>query len=378
MGSPKRRRGVEARGGGIRITFLYRGERCRETLSIPPTEKNLIFAEAKRGQIRTEIALGTFDYAKHFPQSRRAAAGVARQVMTLSKACDNWLKSRTLTDTTRRIYRRYIGSYIDQDKLGPRPIAGILASELGFWRADLASRFKPKTVNNALIILRGAFELAHADGVLTTNPAARLKNVQRAIRSEADPFTPAELAALDQVFDAQERNMVEFWWNAGPRHGEIFALEWSDIDWQGARAHIHRAIVEKKDVETKTKRERFVHLQPRAIAALKRQRALTQLAGGTKIFRCTRTGEPWVHQNQFLELFRRACTRAGVRYRPPKQLRHTYASMALSAGEPPLFVMQQLGHTTLSMLERHYAKWMPAADAQAGSRFAALAEKVGK
>jgi integrase len=372
----RKRRGVEARGGSVRVEFQYQGERCRETLAIPPTEKNLDYAEALRGQVRREILLGTFDYAKHFPDSPRALATRRAASLTLSKAVDNWLRTRVITDTTRRIYRRYIGLYVDAHELGLRPIAGILASELELWRADLAARFKPKTVNNALIIVRGAFELAHADGVMTSNPAARLKNVQRAIRSDADPFTPAELADIAKVLEAQERNLVEFWWNAGPRHGEIFALEWQDIDWQGRRAHIQRAIVEKKAVETKTKRERFVALHPRAFAALQRQRAHTQLLQGGKVFRCTRTGEPWTHQNQFLELFRRTCARAGVRYRPPKQLRHTYASMALSAGEPPIFVMNQLGHTTLSMLERHYAKWMPVANTAAGAGFDALAARV--
>lgn len=66
-----------------------------------------------------------------------------------------------------------------------------------------------------------------------------------------------------------------------------------------------------------------------------------------------------------------------MRARPPKQLRHTYASMTLSAGEPALFVMNQLGHSSLVMLERHYAKWMPRANETAGKGFAAIASGVG-
>lgn len=374
----RKRRGIQPRGRSIRIDFEYQGQRCRETLSIPPTPKNLDYAENKRGQILTEIQLGSFDYAKHFPDSPRAQLGAARQAMTLSKACDNWMRTRVVTETTRRVYRNYIRRYVDAHELGPRAIASILASELEIWRADHAAKLSPKTVNNALIILRGAFELAHADGVVRVDPAARLQNVGKARRSEADPFTPAELGALLAVMPDQERNMVDFWWSGGGyRHGEIFALEWPDIDWIQRRTHVWRSMVEKKEIETKTKRERFVYWKDRAETALRRQRAHTQLQGG-KIFRHSRTGKPWIHQQQFLEFFARACKRAGVRYRPPKQLRHTYASMALSTGEPPLFVMEQLGHTTLSMLEQHYAKWMPSANTSAGSGFDRLAATVGQ
>lgn len=64
--------GVRARGTGIQIDFPYRGIRCRETLKIPPTRANLAYAEKKRASILYEIERGTFDYLKHFPNSRQA------------------------------------------------------------------------------------------------------------------------------------------------------------------------------------------------------------------------------------------------------------------------------------------------------------------
>jgi integrase len=67
MGSDHR--GLEIRGNSIRIKFMFRGEQCRETLKIPPTRKNLEYAERKRAQILYEIEIGTFEYARHFPQS---------------------------------------------------------------------------------------------------------------------------------------------------------------------------------------------------------------------------------------------------------------------------------------------------------------------
>jgi len=47
----------------------------------------------------------------------------------------------------------------------------------------------------------------------------------------------------------------------------------------------------------------------------------------------------------------RALKRAGVRHRPSYQLRHTWASMALEAGESPAWVASMLGHTTMEMVK---------------------------
>lgn len=372
----KERRGVEARSGSVRITFTFKGERCRETLRIPPTAKNLQYAENKRGQIMTEIALGTFDYAVHFPDSARAKLGRAKKTATLGQRVQLWIKTRTIADTTRKAYLRYASEYIDGHELGPRPIAGIMASELDMWRAGLAARFRPKTVNNALILMRGAFSQAHADGVIRADPAARLENVKNPKRTHADPLDPDEIGRLQGVLDPCDRNMVEFWWNTGMRGGEIFGLQWADIDWTKRIAHVQRTVVDGKVKPPKDAEERFVHLGPRAIAALKAQRPLTELHSEF-IFLNPDTGGHWRTYRELQAKFARWCRKSKVRARPPKQLRHTYASMALSAGEPPLFVMNQLGHSSLVMLERHYAKWMPKANTSAGRGFDALAAEVG-
>jgi integrase len=48
---------------------------------------------------------------------------------------------------------------------------------------------------------------------------------------------------------------------------------------------------------------------------------------------------------------------AGVRSRPPYQCRHTFAANLLTAGANPHYVAHQMGHSTLAMVIRHYARW---------------------
>lgn len=57
-----------------------------------------------------------------------------------------------------------------------------------------------------------------------------------------------------------------------------------------------------------------------------------------------------------------------MRYRYPYQLRHTFASWALSSGENPLWVARQMGHKDVSMVLRVYGRYIPEMDPLAGTR----------
>jgi integrase len=47
-----------------------------------------------------------------------------------------------------------------------------------------------------------------------------------------------------------------------------------------------------------------------------------------------------------------------VRYRPPKQCRHTFISQMLTAGVPIDWIVHQVGHTSPEMIRRRYGKWI--------------------
>ena len=45
--------------------------------------------------------------------------------------------------------------------------------------------------------------------------------------------------------------------------------------------------------------------------------------------------------------------RLGIRYRPPYQMRHSFATLALSLGENPNWVSRMLGHQRLTTTEKY-------------------------
>lgn len=113
---------------------------------------------------------------------------------------------------------------------------------------------------------------------------------------------------------------------------------------------------------------RSVKLLRPALEALTAQKAHTLLAD-KEVFQNPRPLECWAGDQPIRKtMWHPAMKKAGVRYRRPYQTWHTYASMMLSAGEHPMWVAKQMGHSNWAMISRVYGKWTPHADKLAGSK----------
>ena len=167
------------------------------------------------------------------------------------------------------------------------------------------------------------------------------------------------------------RNMFQFLFWTGLRTSELVALLWRDIDFVKGTVKISRAKTQASVSPeiTKTKKgTRTVKLLQDALDALIAQKAHTFLAGGA-VFLNHFDGQPWkgdrrIRENAWIP----ALKKAGVRYRYPYQTRHTYASMMLTAGEEPLWLAQQMGHSDTTMIYRNYASWITTKDDTAGMK----------
>lgn len=372
----RKQAGIRARGKGIQIDFYYHGERCLETLSIPPTPANLKFAAQKRSAIQHEIATNTFDYAKHFPNSRKVVKLGFRRECKVKVLLTDWLnrKHRECAYSTYKAYNSAV-TYHLLPEFGDRLISELTTSDIRAWRDSLD--VSNKMANNILIPLRGILSDAFADGAIDRNPMDRIKNLTHRTR-EPQPFTPDEVAAILAECEGQARNLFEFAFWTGLRTSEQIALEWGDVDWRSGCIHVRRASVAKETKPTKTTSgERTVRLLPPALRALKDQKSYTLLQR-ERVFHNPLTGQPWIDDQQIRKTaWRPALLRAGVAYRTPYQTRHTYASTLLSAGENPMWVAQQMGHTDWGMIRRVYGRWIPDVDTTGGDKIAAIWSQDG-
>lgn len=50
--------------------------------------------------------------------------------------------------------------------------------------------------------------------------------------------------------------------------------------------------------------------------------------------------------------------KARIRYRPVGQCRHAFACHMLTIGVEERWIAKQMGHSSITMLEKHYGKWL--------------------
>ncbi len=375
-------------GGGVRpatessieIDFYYRGARCRERIKLPPTPRNMKFCQNLLGQIKVEIEKGLFDYAAHFPTSKRARQVIEKPATLddMKTVLDRWLASKQheLEHSTIIGYSRIVKNILIP-RIGTVALRDFDRAQLRDLVASFGATVTAKRINNVLGPLRGALDDAVGEDLIKSNPLDSFKVRRRArinAPEEVDPFSPTEvLAILAACDEPQVRNYCQFNFASGLRTSEMIGLCWSDIDWNRGTVKIRRAWVMGKMKAPKTDSGvREVALVAPALAALKAQRAHTLLAGEF-VFHDPKTDARWgSDQTIRAGSWQRALKRAGIRYRYPYQMRHTFASQALSAGENVMWVAKQMGHRDWTITAKKYARWIPSIVPDAGDKLAAI------
>lgn len=353
----------------IQIDFVYKGIRCRERIAIPPTDANKKYVKRLKAAIEHEIATQTFDYSKHFPESPRARRFVSASI-SLKAAMANYIQSLASELEPETIYEYERDARMCAEGLGDDPLNTYTRPRIRVWVNKLG--ISKKRINNLLIPLRGTFKQAVEDELIEQNPldGFKVRRVKKADTEEViDPFTRAE---IDKLSATELGYLWEFWVWTGLRSGEIIGLRESDVEHNATSVAVRRAVRVGREKRPKTERgNRVLHLLPPARNALKRKPRSTMehgSSGNDPLFRNPNTGERWHEDRALARAFRKACGAANVRYRYPYQLRHTWASWALSAGENPLWVAKQMGHTDVTMIFKVYGKYMPDLNPKAGQK----------
>lgn len=360
MGRGPDRTGLEERADAIRISFYWRGRRCRETLSLEPTKANLTYASRLRAEILRKIELGTFRYGDYFPDSPLAQQETGA-TKTFKEVAQAWLKGGELGTSTKNGYRKILEGHLFP-AIGDLPMASIGYMKLLELLSD--EDWKKKTRNNVLVCIRRPFDIAHTDGLIAVNPALRLKYLRVQV-PPPDPFEPDELGAiiegLEKRYGEQPANYAGVGFYIGPRPSEEISLKWPDLDGRSKILRIERAIVLQEEKETKTARVRDHELSGHALHYLERQRKHTQLRGPL-VFLDPNTGNRYNDEKPFRERYwRPTLTALKIRYRVPYQMRHTYATTAIMAGANPAWIARQMGNSP-AIMWKHYARWIEKAD----------------
>ncbi len=381
-------RGQRAKKSGVRaesassiiISFSYQGVRCRERIKLKPTAINLKAAERHREAILDAIFRGTFDYTFTFPDSPNAVKFAKQEgdIVTISQYLQKWhagrknfLKASTHHEYKNTVFNTLIPAF------GNISLSELKRKDIKDWVNQQTAG--PKRINNVMSVLRKALSDAVDDEMIEANPLYGWNYApkeQLKTTDDVDPFSQQEqVAILANAPNDFFRNLFQFAFWTGLRTSELIALDWGDIDFINNQIFITKAITTASngvpEVPKTKSGNRRVKLLPPALSALHRQKKISFL-GRNAIFTEPRTKERISGNQRIRDVWEAILKRAGVRYRRPYQTRHTYASMMLSAGENPMWVASQMGHSDWTMIARIYGKWIPSANPTAGDKAVAI------
>lgn len=225
-------------------------------------------ARERLDEIKRQIEFGTFSFCEEFPDYRflRHLNGSAK-VRSCNDVfdeflahCEGRLARSDLAAVTLSSYRRVLNG-VWRPALGKMIFHQVRYSKL-VGVAD-GKRWSKKTYNNAISILRRAFEFVYRNHPEQHNPARSLRSarLKKKDRPKIDPFcmqvAETLITAIHRDWGEAEGNYDEFRFFTGMRPSEEIALVLSDIDLVNGIVSVNKARVAGIDRDqTKTGEDR--------------------------------------------------------------------------------------------------------------------------
>lgn len=319
-----------------------------------------------------------------------------------------WLDGLRLADSTVASYRRNVTHHVTP-YLGNVPLASVTATRLDklYRQLERGGRADHKkgeglsyrTVRYVHNIISAALAAAVKAKMLKVNPAADANppTAKQAAAPEMRCWTAAQLATfLD--WSAGQSGMHAAWYSlamTGMRRGELLALRWRDLDLTAGTATIGRSVevIRQKGKgarlvigPTKSGKIRVIDIDGQTVTVLREWRrargslALPLATDEGLVFGSVNGGIR--HPEHFTDLWRETvarCRRDLGDGAPPlirlHDLRHTHATLMLSAGEDVKLVSERLGHASAVVTLTIYSHVLPGRQREAAHR---LAERVAE
>jgi len=319
----------------------------------------------------------------------RSGGYVAPDRVTVGQYLDEWLPSirASVRPSTFESYAMHARVHL-KPRIGDVRLQALTVEGVSRLYGDLLdSGLSAASVRRIHSTLRRSLRDARRSGRVVRNPAedARLPQVPTPDMNVWNASTVRRfLDSLSTSEDEQPHTLFGLMIATGMRRGEVLGLSWSELDFDHATLRVVRTLVSVNGKilasEPKTKRSRrTIGLDERTVALLRRHRV-------RQVERRVAWGKAWaetdlvfddgrggaLHPDAVSKRFAKLVKEAGVPVIRLHDLRHTAATLMLSAGVAAKIASERLGHSTIAVTMDTYTAFVPSLDADAAARTADL------
>ncbi|MCI5222658.1 MAG: site-specific integrase [Candidatus Electrothrix sp. AR4] len=208
-------------------------------------------------------------------------------------------------------------------------------------RINLLKTHSPQTVKHVLVLLKRIINFGYGQGWIA--PLAFKITIPRVDNIKTEDLTPEQLQSLFDVLETTHRttaaHMMKLVLFTGLRRGEMFKLQWDDIDFERGFIHIR---------EPKGGKSQKIPLNSSA-----RELLQSVPKQDSEYIFPARGGGPRKDISKDVRAIKEAAE-LPADFRPLHGLRHVYATMLANSGKVDMFTLQKLmTHKSPQMTQRY-------------------------
>lgn len=285
---------------------------------------------------------------------------------------------------TKRVYTAM--GHLRMDKITTRSLQAFVMnlSEDGM-NERTGGGLSAKTIKDYVSFVSSVFDYAVSQGVISSNPC-RGVSLPSIHQTDKDFYSLEETERFLELLESESLNWRLFFTLAiygGFRRGELFGLEWKDIDFDSGVITVNRTsnytVTRGVFTDTpKTKGSRRSLKMPDCVMQLLRQyrseQAAARLQTGDQWQESDRLFVSWngkpMHPNRAQNWLTNFCNRTGMRHVNIHSFRHLNASLLINSGADIKTVSSALGHAQTTTTLNIYAHTFAAAQAKASEAVA--------
>ncbi|MCL6447610.1 MAG: site-specific integrase [Armatimonadetes bacterium] len=311
------------------------------------------------------------DWLTKVAHEKNIGAFVEPDKITLGDWLDKWLntyKKARVRKTTWDNYETMIRCHI-KPAIGHIPLQKLQAGDLqGLYNQKLKEEKSSSLVHRLSLIINGALKQALKEQLVYRNvndatelPPLKYKEIQPLTAEQVQKFL--EVAEQDRLYAAY---LLEL--GTGLRRGELLALRWQDLDLENGRVFVNQTVARVRDENgpRKTKLEynppktekskASVPIPENIVWELVKHQIRQQEEKGffqgeyqdNGLVFCSENGGQ-LDPRAFTRRYERLLKKAGIPKTSFHNLRHTFATLLLEAGEEMKTVQELLRHARLNI-----------------------------